>query len=58
MPEVYIEKEDKLSRSVMKHSGHEQFLFYFILFSDFIEILFFFSFSFRDDEEAHDIAVT
>jgi len=40
-------------------SGHEQFLFYFILFSDFIGILFSFSFSFLlDDEEAHDTAVT
>ena len=58
MPEVYIEKEDKLSRSVMKRSGHGQFLFYFLLFSDFIGILFFFSFLFRDDEEARDIAVT
>ena len=43
---------------VMRRSGHGQFLFYFILFSDFIGILFFFSFLFRDDEEAHDIAVT
>ena len=40
----------------MRRSGHGQFLFYFILFSDFIEILFFFSF--RDDEEARDIVVT
>jgi len=39
--------------------GHEQFLFYFILFSDFIGILFSFSFSFLlDDEEACDTAVT
>jgi len=30
----------------------------FLLFSDFIGILFFFSFLFRDDEEARDIAVT
>jgi len=43
---------------VMRHSGHGQFLFSFLLFSNFIGILFFFSFLFRDDEEAHDIAVT
>jgi len=42
----------------MRRSGYRQFLFYFILFSDFIGILFFFSFPFRDDEEARDIAVT
>ena len=42
----------------MRRSEHGQFLFYFILFSDFIGILFFFSFLFRDDEEVHDIAVT
>ena len=47
-----------LKSSVMRRSGHEQFLFYFLLFSNFIEILFFFSFLFRDDEEARDIAVT
>jgi len=33
------------------------FYFLFLLFSDFIGILFFFSFL-LDDEEAHDIAVT
>jgi len=38
---------------VMKHFGHGQFLF-----SDFIGILFFFSFLFSDDEEARDIVVT
>ena len=43
---------------VIRRSGHGQFLFYFLLFSDFIGILFFFSFLFRDDEEARDIAVT
>jgi len=39
--------------------GHEQFLFLFLflLFSDFIGILFSFSFL-LDDEEARDIAVT
>ena len=37
---------------VMGHSEHKQF---FILFSDFIEILFFFL---LDDEEAHDTVVT
>ena len=42
----------------MRCSEHGQFLFYFILFSDFIGILFFFSFLFRDDEEVRDIAVT
>ena len=45
--------------SVMGRLGHEQFLFYFLLFSDFIGILFSFSFLFFvDDEEARDIAVT
>ena len=45
--------------NVIRHFGHEQFLFYFILFSDFIGILFSFSFSFLlDDEEACDTAVT
>ena len=40
-------------------SGHKQFLFSFLFFSDFIEILFYFYFSFLlDDEEAHDTAVT
>ena len=34
------------------------FYFIFLLFSDFIGILFSFSFSFSDDEEARDIAVT
>jgi len=35
------------------------FYFSFLLFSDFIRILFYFSFSFiLDDEEAHDTAVT
>jgi len=35
------------------------FYFLFLLFSDFIEILFSFSFSFLlDDEEVHDTAVT
>jgi len=34
------------------------FIFFFLLFSDFIGILFFFSFLFRDNEEARDIAVT
>jgi len=44
---------------VMGRLGHEQFLFYFLLFSDFIGIFFSFSFLFFvDDEEAHDIAVT
>ena len=44
---------------VMGRLGHEQFLFYFLLFSDFIGILFSFSFLFFvDDEEARDIAVT
>ena len=42
---------------VMGHSGHEQFLFYFLLFSNFIEILFSFSFL-LNDEEACDTAVT
>jgi len=42
---------------VMGCLGHGQFLFYFILFSDFIGILFSFSFL-LDDEEARDIAVT
>ena len=43
----------------MRCSGHGQFLFFlFLLFSDFIGILFFFSFLFRDNEEAHDIVVT
>jgi len=43
----------------MGRLGHEQFLFSFLLFSDFIGILFSFSFLFFvDDEEAHDIAVT
>ena len=42
---------------VMGHLGHEQFLFSFLLFFDFIGILFSFLF-FVDDEEAHDIAVT
>ena len=43
----------------MGHFGHEQFLFSFLLFSDFIGILFSFSFLFFvDDEEARDIAVT
>jgi len=41
----------------MGRSGHEQFLFYFILFSDFIGILFSFSF-FLDNEEVRDTAVT
>ena len=39
--------------SVMRRFGHGQFLF-----SDFIGILFFLSFLFSDNEEAHDIAVT
>ena len=44
---------------VMGRLGHEQFLFSFLLFSDFIGILFSFSFLFFvDDEEARDIAVT
>ena len=43
---------------VMRCFGHGQFLFYFLLFSDFIGILFFFSFPFSDNEEARDIAVT
>ena len=39
--------------------GHEQFYFIFLLFCDFIGILFSFSFSFLlDDEEACDIKVT
>ena len=43
----------------MGHFGHEQFLFYFLLFSDLIRILFSFSFSFiLDNEEACDTAVT
>ena len=43
----------------MGRLGHEQFLFSFLLFSDFIGILFSFSFLFFvDDEEARDIAVT
>ena len=43
--------------TVMGCSKHEQFLFYFILFSDFIGILFSFSFSFiLDNEEACDTA--
>ena len=42
---------------VMGCFGYEQFLFYFILFSDFIGILFSFSFL-LDDEEVHDTAVT
>jgi len=33
-------------------------IFIFIFFSDFIGILFFFSFPFSDDKEAHDIEVT
>ena len=36
----------------------DNFYFLFLLFSDFIGILFFFSFLFRDDEEACDIEVT
>ena len=36
----------------------DNFYFYFLLFSDFIGILFFFSFLFSDDEEACDISVT
>jgi len=36
----------------------DNFYFLFLLFSDFIGILFFFSFLFSDDEEAHDIKVT
>ena len=36
----------------------DNFYFVFLLFSDFIGILFFFSFLFRDNEEARDIAVT
>jgi len=43
--------------NVMGHFGHEQFLFLFLLFSDFIGILFSFSFL-LDNEEARDIAVT
>jgi len=44
----------------MGRSEYEQFLFYFILFSDFIGILFsFLLFIFiLDNEEAHDTAVT
>jgi len=42
---------------VMGRLGHEQFLFSFLLFSDFIGILFSFLF-FVDNEEARDIAVT
>jgi len=45
------------AQPVMGRLGHEQFLFYFILFSDFIGILFYFSFL-LNDEEAHDTAVT
>ena len=45
--------------TIMGRFGHEQYLFYFILFSDFIGILFSFSFSFLlDDEEARDTVVT
>jgi len=41
----------------MGRSRHEQFLFYFILFSDFIGILFSFSFYFiLDNKEACDTA--
>ena len=36
----------------------DNFYFLFLLFSDFIGILFFFFFLFSDNEEAHDIAVT
>jgi len=36
----------------------DNFYFLFLLFSDFIGILFFFSFLFSDDEEARDINVT
>ena len=36
----------------------DNFYFLFLLFSDFIGILFFFSFLFSDDEEARDITVT
>jgi len=43
--------------SVMGHSGHEQSLFYFILFSNFIGILFCFVFL-LDNEEACDTVVT
>ena len=43
--------------AVMGRLGHEQFLFSFLLFSDFIGIFFSFLF-FVDDEEARDIAVT
>jgi len=44
----------------MGHFGHEQFLFFFSLFSDFIGILFYFFFFYflLDDEEARDTAVT
>jgi len=48
---------NELLRDVMGCLGHEQFLFLFLLFSDFIGILFSFSFL-LDDEEARDIAVT
>jgi len=52
-----ILQHEPSTQIVMEHSGHEQFLFYFILFSDFIGILFSFSFL-LDNEEARDTAVT
>ena len=57
-PVIIIKLSILTSVSVMRRSGHGQFLFYFLLFSDFIGILFFFSFLFRDNKEARDIAVT
>ena len=54
---VVQEKEEVMNiPSVMGYSGHEQFLFYFILFSNFIGILFCFVFL-LDNKEAHDTAV-
>ena len=43
-PVAYISKSLNEAESVMGCLGHEQFLFYFILFSDFIGIFFSFLF--------------
>jgi len=59
-PNMSLKKIYKMinnSSNIMGHFGHEQFSFLFLLFSDFIGILFSFSFL-LDNEEAHDIAVT
>jgi len=56
-----IRKDFLYLRTIVLWDALDMNNFYFIfrLFSDFIEILFSFSFSFLlDDEEAHDIEVT